>query len=91
MREVAVDLGDQLGAVGERAAEAGDVRRPEPLLALAVEDVDEGELPREPVGLGARAVRRGVVDHEHAAVEPVRRRARLPSARTIGSRFSRSL
>ena len=48
-------------------AEAVEVRGPEPLLALAVQDVDPRQLAREPVGDLARAVGRVVVDHEHAA------------------------
>ena len=66
MREVAIHLEDQLGVARERAAEAGEVRRPEPLLAVAVEDVDERELRRERIGELAGPVGRGVVDHEHA-------------------------
>ena len=85
MREVAVHLEDELGAVGERAAEAGDVGGPEALLALAVEHVDVGELGREAVGELAGAVGRVVVDHEHAHVRAA------SSARSIGSRFSASL
>ena len=66
MREVAVHLEHELGAVGERAAEAGDVGGAEPLLRGAVEDADVRQLGGEPVGELAGAVGRVVVDHEHA-------------------------
>ena len=55
----------------ERAPEPGDVRRPDPLLALAVEDAHPRKLGREPVGDLARAVGRRVVDHEHAVARRV--------------------
>ncbi len=57
MREVAVHLDYELGAFGERSAEAGEIRRPEPLLSLAVENVDAVELVGEPVGELAGPVR----------------------------------
>jgi hypothetical protein len=57
VREVAVHLQDQIRAVRERAVEAGDVRGSEALLALAVEDGDEGELSCQAVGYLARTVR----------------------------------
>ena len=42
VREVGVHLGDQLGAAGQRPAEAGDVGGTEALLARAVQDLDVG-------------------------------------------------
>src|SRR6478752_7548152 len=66
VREVAVHLQDELGALVERAAEAGEVRRAEPLLALAMEDGDERQLRGEAIGELPGAVGRVVVDHEHA-------------------------
>ena len=69
MREVAVHLEDQIGTVGEGAAEDGDVRRAEPLLRPAVQDGDEGEVLREPVGDLAGAVGRVVVDDEDVDAE----------------------
>ena len=68
--EVAVDRGDELGAFGKGMLEAGDVGRDQALLSLPVEDAQEGELAREPVGQLAGPVRRGVVDHEDAPVRP---------------------
>ena len=68
MREVAVDLEHELGALGKRAAEAGDVGRAETFLAIAVEHRDAGKPSGKLVGQLAGAVRGGVVDHEHAAV-----------------------
>ena len=56
MGEVAVHLEHELGAVGERAPEAGDVGGPESFLLAAVEDADEGELRGELVGELAGAV-----------------------------------
>src|SRR4029078_1764050 len=44
VREVAVHLEDQLGAVGKRAPETGEARRTEPLLALALHTVHGVEL-----------------------------------------------
>ena len=70
MREVAVDGHDERRAESEGAAEAGDVRRPESLLSLPVQDLDAGELCLESGGDLARPVRRGVVDDEDAGVEP---------------------
>ena len=69
MREVAVHLEDQLGPVGERAAEAGDVRRAEAFLPRPVQDGDEVELLGEPVGDLAGAVGRVVVDYEDVDAE----------------------
>ena len=68
MGEIAVHLEHELGAVGECAPEAGEVCGPEAFLACAVQDVDEVELRRQPVGEFARPVRRAVVDHDHADV-----------------------
>ena len=68
MREVAVHLQDELGAVGERAVEACDVGAARALLASRWRTETHGELGREPVGELARPVRRAVVDDEHAAV-----------------------
>ena len=65
--EVAVHLEHELGALGERPVEPGDVGAPEPFLALAVEDGHPLQLLSEPVGEVAGAVRRAVVDHEDAA------------------------
>ena len=59
-------LEDELGSVCEGTPEAGDVRGAEAFLPLAVQHVDEPELRGEPVGELTRAVRRVVVDHEHA-------------------------
>ena len=87
VREVAVHLEDQLGAVRERLPERGEVRRPEALLPRPVENVDVGELGRELVGELPGAVRRAVVDDEDARIVG----STSPSARSIGSRFSRSL
>ena len=75
--EVAVHLEHELGAVVERAAEAGQVGGPEPLLRR------RGAAPRprllggEPVGEVASPVGRVVVDHQHAVVgpEPLEQRA----------------
>ena len=67
--EVAVHRGDELRAVAQGALEPGDVRGPEALFALAVQDVEEGELPRQLVREAARPVGGRVVDHEHAPVE----------------------
>ena len=66
--EVAVDRRHELGAGRERPLEAGDVGRAQPLLPLPVEDVEEADLGRQPVGQRAGPVRRGVVDHEHSPV-----------------------
>jgi len=70
VREVAVHLQHELGAVREHAPEARDVRRPEPFLALAVEDRDPVVLGGEPVGDLTRPVGGVVVDDEdvHAVV-----------------------
>ena len=54
--EVAVHLEHELGAVGERAPEAGDVGGTEPFLARPVEDADERKLCGELVGELAGAV-----------------------------------
>ncbi len=56
MREVAVHLEDELGAVRERLPERREVRRPEALLPRPVEDVDEVELGGELVGELPRSV-----------------------------------
>ena len=85
--EVAVHLEHELGALGERPVEPGDVGRPEPFLALAVEDGHPVQLLSEPVGEVAGAVRRAVVDHEDAAAI----RQHSASVRTMRSRFSISL
>ena len=66
MREVAVHLEHELGALGERPPEPGDVRGPDALLRLAVQHGDPRVLGREPVGDLARAVGRAVVDDENA-------------------------
>ena len=73
VREVAVHLEDQLGAVLERAAEAGEVRGAEALLARAVQDGHAVELGGERVRDVSGAVGRVVVDHEHAHAEAVQR------------------
>jgi hypothetical protein len=75
--EVTVHLEHELGAVGERTAEAGEVGRPEALFARPVEDVDEGKLRCEPVGDLAGAVGRAVVDDEHAVLRPKHRAERV--------------
>ena len=67
-----------------RAAKAGEVGGAEPLLALAVQDVDVVELRGEPVGELARAVGRVVVDRRERA-RPCRR-ARAASARDSRAR-----
>src|SRR5262249_26097524 len=66
VREVAVDLDNELGAARERVVEAGDVRRPEPFLGGAVEHLDPRQRRRQPVRELPGAVRRVVVDHENA-------------------------
>ena len=63
MRAVGVHLADELGAVRERAGEAGDVGGAEAELARAVE-----HLGAEPLGERAGAVGRGVVDDEDVEV-----------------------
>ena len=73
VREVAVELEDQLRAVRKRAPESGDIRRPEALLTVAMEDGDEVELACQPVGDLAGPVGRVVVDHEHLHVERLER------------------
>ena len=88
MREVAVHLEHELGTVGERAAEAGDVGRAQALLARTVQDADERKLGGQLVGQLAGAVGGGVVDRRGRG-RP--RAAPSASARTIGSRFSSSL
>jgi hypothetical protein len=67
--EVAIHLEDQFRSVLQCATEAGQVGRAEALLALAVQNGDEGELGPKPVGNLAGAVGRVVVDHEHAHAE----------------------
>ena len=52
----------------EQMLEARDVRAADPFLPLAVQDVHEVELRREPVGDLARSIGRVVVDHEDANV-----------------------
>jgi hypothetical protein len=54
--EVAVHLEHVVGPVSEGAGEAREIRRAEALLPLAVQDGDEAELRREPVGDLAGAV-----------------------------------
>ena len=66
MGEVAVHLQHEVGTVRKRAAKAGEVRGPEPLLVLAVKDVHVIELLREPVRQLARPVGGVVVDDENA-------------------------
>ncbi len=66
MREVAVHLEYELGAVGERAAEAGDVGVSQSFLLRPMQDADERKLCRQLVGQLAGAVGGGVVDHEDA-------------------------
>jgi len=53
--------------------ESGDIRWPEALLAVAMEDGDEVELACEPVGDLAGSVGRVVVDHEHPHAERLER------------------
>ena len=64
--EVAVHLEDELRTRGERVPKAGDIRRADSFLLRAMEHGDPGQLRREAVRDRARAVRRRVVDHEHA-------------------------
>src|SRR4051812_1458830 len=64
VREVRVHLEHVAGAALERAREAREVRRAEPLAQPAVEDLDLLVLGRQAVGDAARAVRRVVVDDE---------------------------
>ena len=66
MGEVGVHLQQQVGALGERAVEAGQVRGADPLLALAVQHLDLLDLGGEAVGDRAGAVGRVVVHHEDA-------------------------
>ena len=66
MREVAVDLDDQLRALIEGPGEAGEVGRAEAALAGSVEYLHPGVLARQTIGDLTRAVGRAVVDHEHA-------------------------
>ena len=68
MREVGVHLHHQLGAAGERAAKARDVGGTQPLLALAVEDLDVVVLGGETVGDAAGAVGRVVVHDQDPAI-----------------------
>src|SRR5205814_536668 len=56
VREVAVDLDDQLGVPVENAPEAGQVGGAETLLPLAVEHLDVVELGGQPVGQLAGSV-----------------------------------
>src|SRR5205823_1917286 len=70
VREVAVHLEHELGALGERAPEAGEIRGSEAFLALAVQHADELELAGEAVGDRAGAVGRAVVDDEDAVAGP---------------------
>src|SRR3954468_2419214 len=65
VRKVRVHLQHEVGALVERAPEAGDVGGAEPLLALAVEDAHVVELLRQAVGQLTGPVGRVVVDHEH--------------------------
>ena len=89
VREVAVDLEHELGAVREGAAEPGDVRRPEPLL------LRRGGAPRPRASSAAsRSAISPVPSGELSSITSTRSRAVSscsPSARTIGSRLSRSL
>jgi hypothetical protein len=68
VREVAVHLQDELGAVGQGAAESVQVGAAEALLARPVEHVHPVELGREAIRDLAGPVRRAVVDYEHAIV-----------------------
>jgi hypothetical protein len=68
VREVGVHHDHVLGAARGGVLEAGQVRRPEAVLALAVQHLDAVELGREPVGHRARAVGRRVVHDQQAPV-----------------------
>ena len=57
VREVAVHLEHELGTVRERSSEPCDVRRPEPLLGLAMQNRDPGELRGEAIGSGDSRIR----------------------------------
>ena len=78
MREVAVDLEHELCARCEGPPESGDVRRPEPCLAGAVEHVHPLELGREGVADRARAVWRVVVEDEDVVTLDVELRPERP-------------
>jgi DNA polymerase (family X) len=71
--EVAVHLGDELGSLGENPTKSGQVRRPEPVPVRPVENGQIVELGGEPLRELTRAVRGGVVDHEHPSVETMLR------------------
>jgi DNA polymerase (family 10) len=67
--EVGIHLDDALGPVLERPAEAGDVGGTEPFLSRSVQDGDVRQFRGEAIRQLARAVRRRVVDDEHAALQ----------------------
>ena len=68
MREVAVHLEHELGALREHVPEPVGVRASESLLARPVEHLDPRQLAREPVGDLARPVGGAVVDDEDVDV-----------------------
>ena len=70
MGEVAIDLEHELRAGRERDPKTGDVRAAEPVLPFAVQHVHVGQLAREPIRDLPGAVRRGVIDDQHAVVRP---------------------
>ena len=68
MREVGVHLDQHVVAAGEAHDEAGAVRRAEPGLAAAAQDIDRAELDVELLGAIGGAVGTAVVDYEDVGV-----------------------
>ena len=91
MGEVRVHLEHERRPFAQRHLEAGQVRLAQALLARPVQDPDARVLAREPVGELPGAVGRRVVHDQDGVVGRARRPARTRTARTSGSRFSRSL
>jgi hypothetical protein len=70
VREVGVHLEDQVGPVGERHVEAGEVGAPESLLVRPVEHADALDLPGQAIGDLTGAVGRVVVHDQDRVLEP---------------------
>ena len=64
MRVVGVHDRHQVGSTGQGALEAGEIRRAESALSLAVQHLDRRQLGREAVGQVGRSVAGAIVDHE---------------------------
>ena len=88
VREVAVHLDDQLGARVERAAEAGEVGR-----ARALPCAARCSTSTKPSSAASRSASSPVPSGELSSITSTRSSgpSTSPSARSIGSRFSRSL